>query len=179
VQWAVLYAEGADAFDVDGDGKRDLLAGTTGSHMKAVTGSSRCAWAKSADGSARGIQAGKIVQIPIAPGDGSGPLMYCEWAGNPVDESWWKGRYLLNQELIHGHTLDLGDVDGDGRLDVFSAEMPSRLMAQSGSSAGEVVDPSPLATAGTKDALPDSIAMETSMSSVSHTRGGHRACMHG
>jgi hypothetical protein len=25
--------------------------------------------------------------------------------------------------MIHGHTLDIGDIDGDGNLDIFAAEM--------------------------------------------------------
>lgn len=25
--------------------------------------------------------------------------------------------------MVHGHTLDVGDVDGDGHLDIFAAEM--------------------------------------------------------
>ena len=25
--------------------------------------------------------------------------------------------------MIHGHTLDVGDIDGDGNLDIFAAEM--------------------------------------------------------
>ena len=33
------------------------------------------------------------------------------------------GRDLLGQDMVHGHTLDLGDVDGDGNLDIFAAEM--------------------------------------------------------
>ena len=35
----------------------------------------------------------------------------------------WIGHDLLDRDMIHGHTLDVGDVDGDGHLDIFAAEM--------------------------------------------------------
>ena len=31
--------------------------------------------------------------------------------------------YLLPRNMVHGHSLQLGDIDGDGHLDVFAAEM--------------------------------------------------------
>jgi sugar phosphate isomerase/epimerase len=124
VQGAALYAEGADAFDVDGDGRKDLLAGNYwfkhegGSKFKPVQ-------VGKIGGRIRAgkFKAGKAAQIVIAPGDGSGPLMYYECAGDPIDPACWKGRDLLGQDLIHGHTLDIGDVNGDGRLDIFAGEM--------------------------------------------------------
>ncbi len=29
----------------------------------------------------------------------------------------------ISGDIIHGHTLDLGDINGDGHLDIFTAEM--------------------------------------------------------
>ncbi|MBL8228577.1 MAG: VCBS repeat-containing protein [Bryobacterales bacterium] len=121
---AAQYPEGLDAFDVDNDGKLDLLAGNY--------------WFKfEGSGKFRPIRVGRIggriragrftkaksAQIVIAPGDGSGPLMFYECKGNPLEESCWQGRDLLDQEMVHGHTLDIGDVNGDGKLDIFAAEM--------------------------------------------------------
>ncbi len=106
-QNAAKYAEGQDVFDVDGDGRPDLLAGNY--------------WFKY-QGAGK-FKPGKNAQVVIAPGDGSGPLMFYECTGDPADSSSWKGRNLLGRDMIHGHALDLGDVDGDGNLDIFAAEM--------------------------------------------------------
>jgi sugar phosphate isomerase/epimerase len=124
VQKAALYAEGIDAADVDGDGKNDLLAGNYwfrhegGNRFKPIQ-------VGKTGGRIRAgrFRPGKPSQIVIAPGDGSGPLMLYECKGNPEDEQCWQGRDLLGQEMVHGHTLDIGDVNGDGRLDIFAAEM--------------------------------------------------------
>ncbi|MCG5052733.1 MAG: VCBS repeat-containing protein [Myxococcales bacterium] len=121
---AASYPEGAFAFDVDGDERPDLLAGN--------------AWFKVDKGQWRatrvGVQGGRIVagrfrhgskvaQIVIAPGDGSGPLMYYECTGNPLEPACWKGRALLDRDLTHGHSLAVADIDGDGHEDIFAAEM--------------------------------------------------------
>jgi sugar phosphate isomerase/epimerase len=48
--------------------------------------------------------------------------MIYECKGDPMKSSDWAGRRLLDRDLIHGHTLELGDVDGDGNLDILAAE---------------------------------------------------------
>ncbi|MCS7023751.1 MAG: VCBS repeat-containing protein [Bryobacteraceae bacterium] len=121
---AARYPEGLDAFDIDQDGKLDLLAGN-------------CWFKLDKKGRFRPIRVGefggriragrflatKAPQIVIAPGDGNGPLMFYRCDGNPLEASCWQGRNLLPQDMVHGHTLDLGDIDGDGNLDIFAAEM--------------------------------------------------------
>ncbi len=123
-QNAAKYAEGLDAFDVDGDGRLDLLAGN---HWFKYEGGGKFKPIKIAELGGR-IRAGRFEpgqhpQIVIGPGDGSGPLMFYECKGDPANSSSWVGRDLVGRDVIHGHTLDLGDVDGDGNLDIFSAEM--------------------------------------------------------
>ena len=67
---------------------------------------------------------GEFPQIVIAPGDGIGPLKWYECTGNPINSADWRGHDLfLGKEMTHGHTLEVGDVDGDGHLDIFAAEL--------------------------------------------------------
>jgi sugar phosphate isomerase/epimerase len=120
---AALYAEGMDAYDIDGDGKKDLLAGNYWFHHE---GGDRFRPIRVAAMGGR-VRAGrffssKYPQIVIAPGDGSGPLMIYECDGDPQNTADWHGRKLLDRDMIHGHTLDVGDVDGDGNLDILAAE---------------------------------------------------------
>lgn len=119
------YAEGVAAADIDADGTPDLLAGNYwfkyrgGGRFQPVevgTIGGRIAVG-------RFIEASPHPQIVIAPGDGTGPLRWYECAGDPLDERAWIGHDLLDRDMVHGHTLDVGDVDGDGHLDVFAAEM--------------------------------------------------------
>jgi sugar phosphate isomerase/epimerase len=117
------YAEGMDAYDIDGDGKLDLLAGNYwfkhlgGDQFKPIK-------VGSIGGRIRAgkFKPGKIPQIVIAPGDGSGPFMIYECTGDPQNENSWAGRKLLDEDLSHGHTLDVADIDGDGNLDILVAE---------------------------------------------------------
>jgi sugar phosphate isomerase/epimerase len=118
------YTEGMSVFDVDGDGKVDLLAYNT--------------WFKHTDGKrfkpikiadegglifAGYFKPSKYPQIVISPGDGLGRLMLYECMGDPENAADWKGRDLIGRELIHGHSLQLGDVNRDGHLDIFCGEM--------------------------------------------------------
>ncbi|MCC6363506.1 MAG: VCBS repeat-containing protein [Bryobacterales bacterium] len=124
VKSAAKYAEGIDAFDVDGDGRPDLLAGNfwfrreSGGRFLPVQVSEIGGRIRAGK-----FKRGKYAQIVIGPGDGTGPLMFLEASGDPAEPSSWRGRNLLGRDLVHGHTLDAGDIDGDGNLDIFAAEM--------------------------------------------------------
>jgi sugar phosphate isomerase/epimerase len=120
----LAYPEGMSTHDVDADGKVDLLAANT--------------WFKHSGGTefraVRFAEVGGLLfagyfkptrypQIVVSPGDGVGPLRWYECIGSPEEPKDWVGHDLLDRRVVHGHTLQLGDVDRDGRLDIFAAEM--------------------------------------------------------
>jgi hypothetical protein len=61
--------------------------------------------------------------VVIAPGDGIGPLRWYECTGDPRQSQDWVGHDLLEREMVHGHSLQVADIDGDGNADIFAAEM--------------------------------------------------------
>jgi hypothetical protein len=56
-------------------------------------------------------------EVILVVGDGTGPLVYYEWTRGT-----WLARQLLDA-VRDGHSLAVADVDGDGHLDIFLAEM--------------------------------------------------------
>lgn len=119
------YAEGLSAYDIDGDGRPELLAGNYMFQYRAAG-----SWSATSIGDIGGlifagrfIQEAKYPQIVIAPGDGSGPVKLYACQGRPLDPKSWVGHDLIGRTMIHPHSLQLADIDGDGKLDIFVAEM--------------------------------------------------------
>jgi hypothetical protein len=122
-QGKFLYAEGMAAADMDGDGRTDLLAGNY--WFKHLGGTNFAPVRIGAIGGriATGrFKPGHYPQVVIAPGDGVGPLTWYECTGSPTNTTDWLGHNLLDK-MVHGHSLQVADVDGDGNLDIFAAEM--------------------------------------------------------
>jgi hypothetical protein len=56
-------------------------------------------------------------EIVLGSGDGVGPLNLYEYS----DGGWIK--HTLIDKVDHGHSLQVGDINGDGNMDIYAAEM--------------------------------------------------------
>ena len=114
-------SEGLAQADIDGDGKIDLIAG--GYWFKHQGGNAyqpneidkNQTFTRAAVGQ---LKRGGAPEVVFVVGDGKGKLKWYEKKGQS-----WIGRNLLSQKVDHGHSLDVVDLNGDGNLDVFCAEM--------------------------------------------------------
>jgi hypothetical protein len=111
--------EGLDKADIDLDGVEDLIGGgywfkyEGGNNFKANKiddyGSSRSA--------AADLIEGGRPEVVLGSGDMVGPLNLYEWDG----KDWIKTNLI--GVVDHGHTLQVGDINGDGHQDIYTAEM--------------------------------------------------------
>ncbi len=122
VETIPLEGEGMHIDDINGDGKDDILAAQ--SWIEHVSGNN---YRKNTIDPSYPVVSTRIVsgqfvpggrsEIIICAGDENGPLNYYQYIG----QQWVKTELMV--EIIHGHTLQVGDIDGDGNLDLFTAEM--------------------------------------------------------
>ncbi len=112
--------EGLARGDVDGDGVDDIIGG---GHWFRFEGDGRYSahpidasyyTSRSAVGD---LITGGRPEIVLSSGDRVNSLNWYEWDG----EAWVK--HTLVDSVVRGHTLELGDINGDGHLDIFCAEM--------------------------------------------------------
>ncbi len=107
--------------DVDQDGRIDIVGG--GRWLKHIGGSrfevhqidDRMRFTQCAAGQ---LVRGGWAEVVFSPGDADGQACWYQWTG-----SHWQSHRL--GDVIHGHTCELGDVDGDGNLDIMIGEMGS------------------------------------------------------
>jgi hypothetical protein len=116
-----VQREGLAAADINLDGKLEIIGG--GIWLEHTGGMnftphiiddtiriSRCATGHLISGSV-------YQQVVFCPGDADGPAKWYDWNGSS-----WQGHTLV-ANVIHGHSLALADINGDGNLDVFIGEM--------------------------------------------------------
>ncbi|MCB9385614.1 MAG: VCBS repeat-containing protein [Bryobacterales bacterium] len=120
-EWTGEEHEGVAAADVNGDGVTDLVGGgrwfehVGGGQFEAHVIDDAFRFSRAAAGQ---LVEGGRPEVVFAPGDVDGPIRWYEF----VDGK-WVGHDLPNNQLIHGHSIGLDDVNGDGHPDILSAEM--------------------------------------------------------
>ena len=112
--------EGLAAADIDGDGTSDIVGGGNWYRHEGNGEFSTHAIdpaARFTRAAAGQLKPGGRPEVVFGPGDADGVLKWYEWDGKA-----WMG-HVLENEIRHGHSLAIDDVDRDGHLDVFVAEM--------------------------------------------------------
>jgi len=110
--------EGLAQADVDGDGQQDIIGG---GHWFRRAGQGYVAHliqdVKFARVAVAQLVAGGRPEIVQVPGDGDGAARWFQWDGAA-----WVGQSLPIGLVARGHSLAIGDIDGDGHLDILIGE---------------------------------------------------------
>lgn len=112
--------EGLASGDIDKDGKLDMIGGgywfrhTEGHQFDVMPIDPAYYGSRSGVGD---LIKGGYPEVVLSSGDHVNSLNLYEFDG----ENWEKT--ILINEVIHGHSLQVDDIDGDGNIDIFCAEM--------------------------------------------------------
>ncbi|MHC4509122.1 MAG: FG-GAP repeat domain-containing protein [Planctomycetota bacterium] len=107
--------------DIDLNGKLDIVGGGRwfkhqgGANYQESVIDEEMAFTQCAAGQ---LVEGGRPEVVFSPGDMNGDAKWYQWNGKT-----WIPRTL--RHIIHGHTCEIRDVDGDGHLDIFIGEMGS------------------------------------------------------
>jgi hypothetical protein len=119
--WSTGQYEGLAKADVNGDGKIDIVGGghwfehNGGTNYTPHVIDDGQTFARVAVGQ---LKVGGWPEVVFVPGDSFGRLKWYEWTGSD-----WLGHDLLGFDVDHGHSLEVADIDGNGQMDIFCAEM--------------------------------------------------------
>ncbi|MCP4304950.1 MAG: VCBS repeat-containing protein [bacterium] len=125
-QIADIVREGLDRGDVDGDGIDDIVVG--GYWFKWNGGTDYTAIEIDPDFRQGQVAVGDLnedgqLDVVLSSGDRDGPLLLYEYVGDPTVTANWIPTDLLGVITDEAHSLEIADIDGDGQLDIFAAEM--------------------------------------------------------
>jgi FG-GAP-like repeat len=114
-------AEGLAKADIDSDGTIDLIGG--GYWFKHRGGVKYEPTLIDKNSLTTRAAAGQLVEggapeVVFVAGDAIGRLKWFELRGKD-----WISHDLLGEDVVHGHSLELADINHDGHLDIFCAEM--------------------------------------------------------
>ena len=120
-----IQYEGLAKADINRDGVMNIIGGGMwfkhlgDDQFKAITIDKDMYFTRVAAGQ---LKEGGLPEVVFVPGDANGPLKWYESIGNPENPESWVSHVLLDS-VFHGHSLEIADINGNGFMDIFIAEM--------------------------------------------------------